>query len=613
MGTRTGSTVVQRRSGSYHQPHDRPITADDNTATTIGSIDPNGVARGIVMNDIRSLLKIATRRLEMGSLLHWLHLAAVVAAVVAIVLMIVDRLPGSPLVPWLWVGPGLGVLTAVIAFVLWQRHRRDEAAVALTVDERLDLREKLSTALHCEQRDDVFARAAVEDAVRVAKDPRSRELLKRRVPIAAPKGWWASPLLVLLALGISQLGQADLFAKDQPDQPAIQQAKAEMEQSIEAISKAMEQSPELASELADLMPELSKDGNDPNALKTPEDIRRNAIKKVSELNKRLEDIINGEKGKTAESLEKALEQLKTPQDGVAKELAEALAKGDFAKAQEALKDLMEKAQAGNLDDAQKQQLAEQLQNIAEQLNQLAQQQKQLEQALQQAGLNPQLAQNPQALQQAIQQAQNLNQQQKQQLQQMAQAQQQAAKMCQGLGQACQNMAQGLQNGDMAQMGQGGQKACQMMGDMEMLQQMLMQAQAMANQCQGQCNKMGQGMGQSQAMMPGGGMGQRGIGAGGVAPTAQTPFGTKLEKSPTKQTNEGDVIARQYIQGEQIVGESKAKLRAVVAENMQGIDEALAEEQVPVKYHDTQKHYFGELDKLTRDNAKPAEAKPAEPK
>ena len=147
---------------------------------------------------------------------------------------------------------------------------------------------------------------------------------------------------------------------------------------IEAVVKRIQDSPELREELSDLLGDLAKDATDPDALKTRQDVRRDAIRKLTDVNKRLDEIINGPKGKTADAIENALKNLKTPQDGPAKDLAEALAAGDFKAAQKALAELTEELQAGKLNEQQKKQLPKQLDDLAKQMEQLAQQQQLLE-------------------------------------------------------------------------------------------------------------------------------------------------------------------------------------------------------------------------------------------
>ncbi len=573
------------------------------------------------MNDIRTILRIAARRLELGSFLSVANIAAIALGVLVVLLLVIERAGASTFLPWVWLGPLMVAAALLASLHVWSRRRRSELQVALEVDERLALREKLSTALHCSDRTDPFAQAAVEDAVTTARDPKVREKVKRYFSVPSPHRWWMSPLIVLLAVALWFVEPMNLFADEVPeDDAALTDSKQRRDAAIEAIVEPIERSPELREELSDLLDDLAKPTADTDALKTREEVQRDAIKKLTDLNKRLDEILNGPKGKTAESMERTLEQLKVPKDGPAKELAEAMSKGDFKAAQEALAKLMEDAQNGKLNDEQKKQLAEQLADIAKQLQQLAQQQQQLEGALQQAGLNPQLAQNPQALQQAIQNNPNLNEQQKQQLQQMAQAQQAAQQMCQGLGQGMQQMAQGLMQGQMGQMGQAGQKMGEQLNQLEAMQQLLQQAQAAANACQGGAQGLGQGLAMQQAMQQwaqqqGGAFGNRGQGAGGKAPIAPTPSGTQMVKSPT-QLGQGDIIARQFIDGPVFVGESHAQMRKVAGAISEGYDEAQSDEQVPPKYWEAHMHYFGELKQRVEavqrsDNGEAAESAPAE--
>ncbi len=534
-------------------------------------------------------------------MLRCVQTSAIGLGILVIVLIAVERVTAAPFWPWPWLGPALAVLALLVAARMWSRRRRTVLQIAVEVDQRLDLREKLSTALHVADRDDPFARAAIEDAVSAARDPKTREQVRRRFTVESPARAWLTPLIAVIAVGAWFLPQ-DLFASDQEPEVALAETFRQRDDAIEAVIRPILNSPELRDELSDLLGDLAQDATDPDALRTRQDVRRDAIKKLTDLNKRLDEIINGPKGKTADAIDNILKQLKTPRDGPGKELAEALAAGDFKAAQEALAKLAEDIRNGNLTDEQKRQLARQMKDVGQQLQQLAQQQQQLQDALRQAGLDPQLAQNPQALQQAIANNPNLNQQQKQQLQQMAQAQQAAQQMAQGLGQGLNQMAQGLQQG---QLNPGG-KLGEQLNALEAMQQLLQQARAASGACQGQAQGLGQGlaMQQWQQGRQQGAFGQRGQGAGGKAPISPTPTGTKLVHSPS-QTTPGDIIARQFIDGPVIVGESTAERRAVAAAVSEGFDEAQGDDQVPRKYWEAHMHYFGELKKRIEAKAKSA--------
>ena len=557
------------------------------------------------MNDIRNLLKLAARRIELSTYLQCAHIVAVVAAIVALLLMAFDRAFAQSFMPWVWVAPAMVILTGGVAAILWARKRASEAQVALAVDERLDLREKLTTALHCQGRDDPFAQAAMEDGVKAARDARSREQVRRQFKVAPPGGWWFTPLIVLVTIMVSLLSPLDVFSREQPSNETIEQARLDVQQTVEVLVQDLKKSSELKTELSDILDDLEGVGSQPDPKMSPEDLKREAIKKVTDLNRKLEDILRGEKAKTNAAVQDALNELKPPTEGPAKDLAEAMTKGDFDSAKKALEEMLKQLEEGKLNDEQKQQLAQQMQNLAQQLQQMAQQQQQLKDALQQAGLDPNLANNPQALQQELQNNQNLNDEQKQQLQQMAQAQQQAQQACQNMGQACQQMAQGLQGmlGQMGQngqqmadqFGQGGQQLMDQLNQMEGMQQMLQEAQAAMNMCQGQCQGLGQGLALQQAMMQGG-MGQRGQGAGGKAPIAKTPFGAKMVKAPVK-TTDGEIVMKMLVDGPQRVGESTQKITQVTLHEISdAYDQAIVDDELPRKYDEAMLHYFGELEK-----------------
>ena len=121
------------------------------------------------MNDIKTVLKIASQRLNLTAFLGRLHLIAVIFASAALFWAILGKMIPVLNLPWTYVGPSLGVAVLLIAMILWLRNRQSEVQVAIAVDSRLELREKLATAFQISRRDDAFARAAVEDAINVAK------------------------------------------------------------------------------------------------------------------------------------------------------------------------------------------------------------------------------------------------------------------------------------------------------------------------------------------------------------------------------------------------------------------------------------------------------------
>ena len=481
---------------------------------------------------------------------------------------------------------------------------RDEVSLAVAVDQRLGLKERFATAVQVARRDDPFAVAAVSDATGTAKDPGIARRVRDAFRPEAPRGWWLSPLVALLLVCTwIFIPQGDLFTSNAEDSVEATNARNASQEQIDALIESVEANPDLAAEMADLLDSMKVDQDDfglDSDVFSPEDVRREAIRKASEMQERLDEMLNGEEAAMENALRENLESLQTPEGGDpdAAKLANALQKGDFSEAQEALKDIAEKLQDQSMDSEESEALKEQLKDLAKQLEELAKQQKALEDELRKAGLDPQLANNPEAMKQAIENAQNLNEQQKQQLQQQAKAQQAACKACQGMGQACQQMAQG-QQGQQGQMGQ--QQMSEMLSDLESMQQMLQQAQQAASQCQGACEGLGEGLSQWASALPsqdkknGPGMGNWGQGRGGNAPIAPTPTGSKLEKEKV-QVRKGDIIARQLVEGQQVVGEAKKQLKTLSNTITRGYEEGVQDEPVPPHLREVHKRYFGEVQK-----------------
>jgi len=59
-----------------------------------------------------------------------------------------------------------------------------------------------------------------------------------------------------------------------------------------------------------------------------------------------------------------------------------------------------------------------------------------------------------------------------------------------------------------------------------------------------------------------------------------------------------VIASWYFQGEQVRGEARRKFKEVVAAGRDSAAEAVQENQIPRKYEQSVKEYFGHLDAQT---------------
>jgi len=594
----------------------------------------------LVMQDIRRVLQVAARRLLVVRLFDSWAWTITFALGAMILLIVVDRSlalglgemswRGMPMMAWAGIG-SLGL--ALIAGAAWALITRPrEAGVAHIVDERAGLRESLSTALCVERESDPWSKAVVESA----SDKARRVVVRDAIPIEGPSTWRIpTTAIVVLLLTFFLMPQFDLLGNR-----AEAQAAADARQEIEA---AVQDARDTEAQIREIMQRtgLGEEENVPDAeldaeLKkptTPEEIRKQAIRKLTDLNEKLSKQMQSDEAKSLEAVKDLMRRMTTPGQGELSEFARQLSRGNFDKARQELESLNQKLQNGELSEEQKEQVQKQMENLAEQMQNLSEQQSAMQQALQQAGITPeqakQLASNPQAMQQALQQNENLSDAQKQQLQQMANAMQQAASQCQGMSQAMSQMAQSMsQQGSQGQ--QGSQQAMDAMsGQLSTMEQMQAEMQAMSDamgQCQSQMAALGECSGSSPgsgwaASTPGKtgqfsegssmaqGSGSGGPGKGnGAGPDAETAdFFYKGEKANV-QNQGGAVIASRYVFEEQVKGEARAEFGAAIEQAAEQAAEEIANMNVDPQFRSAVKHYYGRLGE--RVKAEQAKTQPA---
>src|SRR5438477_409548 len=94
----------------------------------------------------------------------------------------------------IWIGLGLG---AVVAFTMTLINRPDSKTAAVAIDERLNLKDKFSTALSVRSTPDPFAQAVVRDAENTAQGVKLAGHFGVPFPIA---GYWAIAAIVITIL-----------------------------------------------------------------------------------------------------------------------------------------------------------------------------------------------------------------------------------------------------------------------------------------------------------------------------------------------------------------------------------------------------------------------------
>jgi len=516
-----------------------------------------------------------------------------VAGGVAGLVVLAERLLAFSLIRYNTVLTFWGITLALI-LLLWLLKQPNRMQVTLLLDDRLGLYERFSTTLAMAASEDPFADAARSEARRAAR----RVNLKGHFPIRPSRCWiYAVSTWLVAGVLILTLPQKDLLGflgrnrKKQELSRQIEKAKGDVKQAAEPIKAAVKQ---LANpELEDALSELEQASNDAK----PQDIKREAIRKLGDLSEKVKSMESSVQMDAVKLLKQAFKQLRGSTDLLSQKLRLALAKGNFAQASELLKQLQKDIAQGKLNEQQQKALAGRLQELGKQLQELAEKNSELEKELDKLGLDKSLAGLDQDQLKEALQKQGLSDEQIEKLMKKAAASQLAMSQCAGLGSA------------MAAFGGGGNgtfpdglaSVTDQLDGFESLSQQLMLMEFSLAEINNAIAGLGNGM---QGMM-GQGLYELGSGAGygdGIGTSPGEGFLTgPLAQSATQKTRaaskvgKGPVIASWYFQGGQVKGEAQRDFTEVVQAARDSAAEAISENQIPRRYEESIKNYFGRLE------------------
>jgi hypothetical protein len=491
----------------------------------------------------------------------------------------------------------LSAITVILTLLLWLLKQPSRMQVSLLLDERLKLHERFSTILALAESDDPFADAARSEA----KQRAEQVDLQGYFPIRPSKCWtYAIGTWLISATIISFMPQKDLlgFLRKQRQQQEhtrqLERTKAEIKDAADPVKLAIKQLGE-SEELTDALKKLDQVPKDVK----PQDIKRQAISQLGDLSDKLRQMQNGMKLDSANQLQKMLKQLRGSSDVFSQKLRLALAKGQFSQASNILSELQKELAKGNLTPEQQKAMAGQLQDLAKRLQELAQKNEEFEKELEKLGLNKELAKlNEQQLRQTLLK-QGMSAENIEDILRKASAFRSAASMCAGLGNAM--AACGAGAGQLS--GDGLAATVEQLDQFDALQQQLMLTQASLDEITRAIACLGEGMGNGLGYQGPFGEGQSnrsGPGTGGPG-TGYGPRGTEGGDTSTQRTRlknnpgQGQVIASWYFQESQIKGEAKRDFTQVVQAARDNAAAAISENEIPRKYEEAIKKYFGGLE------------------
>ena len=490
----------------------------------------------------------------MGSLGRVTLWAGVALAVVSVATKIVAGWwsPAGERGIWFFVLVGVAMGGIALWSYLTRPNTQGDVAVASVIDVRLKLHDRLSTAVAVAERSDPFARAAIEDGLKIARDRRIMEALGRAIPIEAPRNWWAGPTLVIIACAVwwfvpgLSLGNAQASAAQSEGE--LQAARDAAKIQIDTLQAKIETNPELSKALGDGGDEKKLGGDlTDEKLQSPESVRRETTRQVNEVSKKLAEMAAqlNDAAKANDALKKALEN--------------AGLDGALAKNPQAAKAAIDAAK--NLNEAQKK-----------------------------------------ALKEAVQSQAKANEK----LEKLANACESMSSQCKSGGKKSDN-SEGKSSksgeaseGSAAGSAEGANEAAEVLSEMETLNELMKDAESARSQCQSTGADPSEKLG-SSGMNAG-----RGKGMLGERTKEKTDTATRTRKEKVQSTG-GDVIARQLVEAPPVVGESRATLQQLSGEIGHGYEEGTEEDPVPANLRELHKHYFGDLKK--KIDAKSGQAAP----
>jgi len=558
------------------------------------------------MDEIQRQIRRAGWRLGLGRFLRTVGLCWFATLLAAAVLVGLDKRYHWAAPDWAWPAGALALGLVLAGGWMWLT-RRQPLAAAIEIDHRFGLKERVSSSISMseEERNTEAGQALIDDAVaRVG-----RVDVPARFPVRPGRGILLPLLpaaLAVLAFWLVPTLEKPVEADTRTDSKVVKQ---QVKRTGEALKKKLAQRSKEAADkgLKDaerLFKRLERQTEELAAGKTD---RKKALAKLNDLAQKLQQRRSEIGG--SEQIRRQLNQLRDLNRGPADQFAKAVREGDFNKAKDELEKIEERFDKGDLNDEDKQKLAEQLDKMREKLEDLAAAhqaaQEDIQDRIRQAEENGQFGEAAKLQQQLDRLARQAPQMQ--QLQQMANQ----------LGQCAQCLKDGnLQNAQAAvQQMQGNlNDMAQQLAEMEMLDEamnQLVQARNQMNcqacggkgceQCQGgmgQGQGQGQGMGQGQKQGQGMGMGQGqgngdGLGAGqGQGARPESEVDTNFVDSQVRQKlGPGQAVVAGQVDGPLVKGDVEQQIQQDFDATRRGTTDPLTDRRIPRGHKQHVREYF----------------------
>ena len=330
------------------------------------------------MDNISQQIRIASRRLFVQNYLATLPRWLLVTFGLCFVGLLLPKITviDVNLELWnqIWLATSAGIAILGNGLRTWLRHPSHEQ-VAMEVDKRFQLRERLSSALLMDeaQRSTPVGAALLEDAIAKANRIDVRDKFTFQAPATLP--WILLPILACVALlWVPNATSKESELAAEQSTARITQVKAQTKTILDQIQKLKTEAAEKGlKDIADDYDKLEKKLDALQKLEKPNESK--ILADLNDIKKEMQD--RKESLGSPESLKKAFEDLNSDKKGPADKFKQALQEADFEKAKKELEKLLEKLASKELTEQEMKALAQQLKELQEAIDKAREDQKAL--------------------------------------------------------------------------------------------------------------------------------------------------------------------------------------------------------------------------------------------
>ena len=531
------------------------------------------------MDHVQQKSKAAWRRMMAARFFSFIPYSLGTILTIALLGAMLPKITPLDVDPQIWLGSWFGaavVIGLIINFVMTWIGRPTLVDASTEVDRRFGLRERLSSSmlLSKEDRSTELGQALAADANRRAEVLDigakfdwgiTRRVLVPAIPALLAGLYFYIPNSLAEPVAETKTQSVSTNLVKNTTKPLLEQIRKKREEvEKEGLKDAVDMFKKLEGELEKMQNDAKLDNKE--ALSKLNDIKE-------QLNERRKELGN------ADALKKNLQNMEKFESGPAEELAEALKKADFDKAEEALEKLMSDIKAGKLDKSEMEQLSKQLEQLQKSLQQASQSHEQSKQNLQEQIKQAQKSGDSQKageLQRKLEQMQSMDSS-------MAQMQQMADMLSK-----CENC---MKSGDQEGLQEAMSEMASQLSEMNASDSELQDLDQLMKELSESKNGLAEGMGKMRSETPGNGMGE---GQGeGERPEEENEVDF-FDSQVRDKMKKGQTYMGGKVGGENRKGVSRVQVQEEIAKELAADPEALDDTPLPKTQREHTRDYFNTL-------------------